>query len=208
MAMTFAVGNVSRQRQFSDLDARLDREAARSRNRGRARAASIDDVSLANDLAGMRWSMGTHAGHAPVAAPATPASPAPTPAPEATPPMPSLLLPTEPAPTPSTVKLIDARELAPGDVVVLTEVRAPTTLSEKRVGDAPPSRTLLSLGSGQVAEPFGSGVVVRSVAEAIAAAVTAIAFRPAAIVTAIPGDDSAPSNLLAYLGHLRVPTSR
>lgn len=213
MAMTFDVGDVSLHRQFAAMDARLDREATPRPRNGRARTASVDDVSLAQDLAGMRWALAAHAGHVhdeapdPISAKAAPTR-APEPAPTMTPPA---VLPEAPAIAVTGVKMIDAAALVAGDIVVVTDARVAASVSMFSTplpGEAPPTRTLFALGNSLIAEPAGAGVVVRSLGEAIATANTALAFRATAPGPMIPGVAFAPSNLLAYLGHLKTTSPR
>lgn len=209
MAMTFDVGNVSLQRQFDAMDARLDREATPRPRNGRARAASVDDMSLAHDLAGMRWALAAHAGHVhdeapdPISAKAAPTR-APEPVPTMTPPA---VLPETPAISTTGVRMIDAAALIAGDIVVITDARV-SMMSTPLPGEAPATRTLFALGNSLVAEPAGAGVVVRSIGDAVATANTALAFRATAPGPTIPGVAFAPSNLLAYLGHLKATSPR
>ncbi|HZI29966.1 MAG TPA: hypothetical protein VFD64_17475 [Gemmatimonadaceae bacterium] len=210
MALTFDVGDVSLQRRFSQMDSRLDREARRVRSprapNNRPTAASLDDQSLAQDLASMRWSMPLHhsagagtqvmAGPAPAVAEAPPIKAAPVvdvivakgPVKE-----------TTPAASPATTaQVVDAAALIAGDVIVACE--------PVRDGVAPVTRTLLFIGDGQVVEAASTGMAVRPLAQALVGVECALALRnnPGAW-SPTAGDQS---SVLVYIGHLKAPATK
>jgi hypothetical protein len=212
MAMTFDVGDVSLQRRFSQMDSRLDREARRVRSASRspndrAAAASIDDHSLAQDLAAMRWSMPFHhaAGSTDVKAGPAPAVPE-APAVKTAAPVVEVVVGQAPAretvsaPSPTTTaQVVDPAALIAGDVIVASEAA--------RNGAAPVTHTLLFLGDGQVVEAASAtGMAVRPLTQVLAGLECALALRsnPGAW-SANAGDQP---SVLVYIGHLKAPATK
>lgn len=210
MALTFDVGNVSLQRRFSQMDSRLDREARRVRPprvpNNRPAAASIDDQSLAQDLASMRWSTPFHhsagAGTQVMTGPAPSVSEAPSV--KAAPVVDVIVAKvpvkeTTPAPSPATTaQVVDTAALIAGDVIVACE--------PVRDGVAPVTRTLLFIGDGQVVEAASTGMAVRPLAQALVGVECALALRNNPGAWSPTAADQA--SVLVYIGHLKAPATK
>lgn len=168
-ANTFDVGDVTLARRFDEMNAVLDREQQRVTSRGRPAQPEpappvVDDFSLMQDLIALRDSLPQPAGAAATAT--TVAAPQVAVAADAE-------IPLAPA---TGGMSIGPDALHIGDIIVATTTH-PVSWAIRTATGSPVSHAMLYIGGGQVVEAVGSGVTMRSLADAIADASLAVAFR-------------------------------
>jgi uncharacterized protein YycO len=177
-ASTFDQGSFDVSRQLDAFDGELDAAERRSQRRAaRAEAASNPRQEFAEDMSALR--------QAPVAPPPLPPEPpvarAPFPTPPSVSPSPVTVRPesmsTEIPLDPGTGGIsIDERMLQVGDLVLSTTGAVSSWIIRAGTG-APVSHSMVYIGDGQVVEAVAQGVVLRSLADAVSDATTAVAFR-------------------------------